>query len=240
MQGIARGIMNVDFGNPLAVKYMQVALESFQRVSDIFEVTVVQCITPDTLLEGVNNDLSGRSPQELAAFHSHYRAAKRMAKGERIWMLEHDAFLRPECEDTFRMIMSKWSSKDSSLQLGMANEFWTTTPKIAAMNCKEFENGYKRGPMQLLHVVTDEYCRSKNNTHPNTYWPANRFKNPEYCNKTGLNVDVSSAYTKPLKIWDSPIIQIIDEEFGGTVTDTGKRKYDREVHPDYSWITLDK
>jgi hypothetical protein len=94
--------------------------------------------------------------------------------------------------------------------------------------------------MQLLHVVTDKYCRSKKNIHPNTYWPANRFQNPDYCNKTGLNVDVSSAYTKPIKVWDSPIIQIIDEEFGGTVTDTGKRKYDREVHPDYNWITLDK
>ena len=39
--------------------------------------------------------------------------------------------------------------------------------------------------------------------------------------------------------WDSPIIQIIDEKYGGTVIDTGKRKYDREVHPDYEWIKLD-
>ena len=235
----ARGIMNVDFGNPLAVKYMNVALESFQRVSDIFEVTVVQCITPDTLLPNVNNNLSGRSPQELAAFHTHYRAAKRMASGERIWMLEHDAYLRPEGEEFFRMIMSKWLNKKSSMQLGMANEFWMTIPPIAKMYCEEFENNYDRGPMQLLHTVTDRYCRQNNNRHNNTYWPSNRFKNPHWCNKTGMNTDVSSAYNSPVKQWDSPIIQIIDEKYGGTVIDTGKRKYDREVHPDYEWIKLD-
>lgn len=235
----ARGIMNVDFGNPLAVKYMNVALESFQRVSDIFEVTVVQCITPDTLLPNVNNNLSGRSPQELAAFHTHYRAAKRMAEGERIWMLEHDAYLRPDGEEFFRMIMSKWLGKKSSMQLGMANEFWTTIPPIAKMYCETFENNYDRGPMQLLHTVTDKYCRQNNNRHNNTYWPSNRFKNPHWCNKTGMNTDVSSAYNSPVKQWDSPIIQIIDEKYGGTVIDTGKRKYDREVHPDYEWIKLD-
>lgn len=235
----ARGIMNVDFGNPLAVKYMNVALESFQRVSDIFEVTVVQCITPDTLLPNVNNNLSGRSPQELAAFHTHYRAAKRMASGERIWMLEHDAYLRPEGEEFFRMIMSKWLNKKSSMQLGMANEFWMTIPPIAKMYCEAFENNYDRGPMQLLHTVTDKYCRQNNNRHNNTYWPSNRFKNPHWCNKTGMNTDVSSAYNSPVKQWDSPIIQIIDEKYGGTVIDTGKRKYDRDVHPDYEWIKLD-
>lgn len=235
----ARGIMNVDFGNPLAVRYMNVALESFQRVSDIFEVTVVQCITPDTLLPNVNNNLSGRSPQELAAFHTHYRHAKRIANGERIWMMEHDAYLRPEGEEFFRMIMSKWKTKRSSLQLGMANEFWTTIPPIAKKFCDRFENNYKRGPMMLLHTVTDEYCKEVGNKHNNTYWPSNRYKNPEWANKTGMNTDVSSAYRSPVKQWDSPIIQIIDEKYGGTVTDTGKRKYDRDVHPDYEWIKLD-
>lgn len=235
----ARGIMNVDFGNPLAVKYMNVALESFQRVSDIFEVTVVQCITPDTLLPNVNNNLSGRSPQELAAFHTHYRAAKRMASGERIWMLEHDAYLRPEGEEFFRMIMSKWLNKKSSMQLGMANEFWMTIPPIAKMYCEAFENNYDRGPMQLLHTVTDKYCRQNNNRHNNTYWPSNRFKNPHWCNKTGMNTDVSSAYNNPVKQWDSPIIQILDEKYGGTVTDTGKSKYIKKNHPDVEWIELD-
>lgn len=235
----ARGIMNVDFNNPLAVRYMNVALKSFQRVSDIFELSVVQCITPDTLLPNVNNDLEGRSPQELAAFHTHYRAAKRMASGERIWMVEHDAYLRPEGEEFFRMLMTKWKTLKSSCQLGMGNEFWTTHPDIAKMYCHEFENGFKRGPMQLLHIVTDRYCRENKNVHPNTYWPSNRFKEPTWKNKTGLNIEVSLAYNFPVKQWQSPIIQIIDEKYGGTVTDTGKRKYDRDVHPDYEWITLD-
>lgn len=231
--------MNVDFNNPLAVKYMTESLKSWQRISDIFEVTVVQCVTPDTLLPNVNDSLKRRSPQELAAFHSHYRVAKRIQNGERLWMMEHDAYLKPEGEDFMRMILSKWLSKKSSMQLGMANEFWTTIPEIAKLYCESFENGYNGGPMQLLHNVTDQYRKTVDDRHPCTYWPSNRFKNPDWKNKTGLNLDVSSAYNNPTKQWDSPVTQIMDIKYGGTVTDTGKPKYIKKNHPDVEWITLD-
>jgi hypothetical protein len=242
---LARGIMNVDLNNPLAVKYMEVALRSWERVSDIFEVEVVQCITPDTLLEGVNNNLERRSPQELAALHTHYRSAKRMASGERFWNMEHDAYLKPEGEEFFRMILSKWKGKKSSMQLGMANEFWTTIPEIAQMYCERIEKNYDRGPMQLLHTVTDVWRRKHGDDHLCTYWPANRFKNKDWTNKTGLNHDVSSAYNSPVKMWDSPVTQILDEKYGSTVTDREKQKkkdnqfYTMKEHPDALWITLD-
>lgn len=235
----AKGIMNVDLNNPLAVRYMEVALKSWERVSDVFEIEVVQCITPDTLLPDVNNDTSQRSPQELAAFHTHYRHAKRIQNGERLWMMEHDAYFRPEGEEFFRMIMTKWERKISSFQLGMANEFWTTSADIAKRYCEFFEKGYKRGPMALLHQMTDIDMREKGNKHPSTYWPANRFKNPEWMNMTGLHVDVSMAYNQPLKLFPSPVTQVLDGALGGTVTDTGKKKYIVANTPDVHYITLD-
>lgn len=239
----ARGIMNVDLNNPLAVKYMVESLKSWERLSDVFEITVVQCITPDTLLPNVNDSLKKRSPQELAAFHSHYRLAKRIADGERLWMMEHDAYLKPEGEEFMRMILSKWLTKQSTFQLGIANEFWTTTPDIAKMYCEEFENGYEHGPMALLHKVTDIYRRQnldKPYAHACTYWPCNRFKNPDWKNKTGLGLLVNDAYNNPITQWDSPVSQIMDESYGGTVIDTGKKKYIKENHPDVEWITLNE
>lgn len=236
--------MQVDLNNPLAVAYMKHALKSYEIVSDIFRVNVVQCVTPDTLLEelkDIPNQLKNRSPQELASLHSNYRAAKRMAAGERFWAIEHDAYLRPEHEDIFRMIMSKWLTKQSTLQIGMANEFWTTIPEIAKMFCDEIEKGWSTGPMSLLHRVTDIYLKNKKETN-STYWPANRFKNKEWVNKTGIGTNVSNAYTSPIKVIDSPICQIMDENRGRTVTDrpkTQKISHSKELNPDYKWIILD-
>jgi len=236
-----RGIMNVDLNNPLAMRYLEVSLKSWERVSDIFEVHVTQCITPDTLIPNLNDNLNNRSPQELAALHTHYRVAKRIAMNERVWCMEHDAYLRPEGEDFFRLIMSKWLTKKSSFQLGIANEFWTTIPEIARMFCTKVENNYDRGPMQLLHSVTDTWRRDNPDGHACTYWPANRFRNPDWCNKTGLNYDVSGAYNKPIKLWDAPVCQILDEKYQSTVTDRPKNANIRTVknQPDMKWITLD-
>lgn len=240
----AKGIMNVDLNNPLAVRYMEVALKSWECVSDVFEVEVVQCITPDTLLENVNNNLVKRSPQELAALHTHYRTAKRMSQGDRVWMMEHDAYLKPEGEDFFRMILSKWLTKKSTFQLGMANEFWTTIPQIAQLYCERIENDWAGGPMQLLHKVTDEWRRANKDGHACTYWVANRHHNSEWLNKTGLGHDVSSAYNRPIKLFDQCVTQILDERYGGTVRDRSNQKGDTKVytkpqHPDVMWITLD-
>lgn len=234
--------MQIDFNSPLAVAYHKHALKSFECVSDIFHVNVIQCVTPDTLLEelkDVPNQLKKRSPQELASIHSNYRAAKRMAQGERFWALEHDAYLRPEYEQIFRMIMSKWLTKKTTLQLGIANEFWTTIPEIAKLFCERIENGWEIGPMSLLHRVTDVYLKDKPKTK-DTYWPANRYKNKEWINKTGIGYNVTNAYNDAPIIIDSPICQILDEKYGGTVVDRGKNIYNKKAHPDMKWIDLGK
>ena len=41
--------MGVDLNNPLAVKYNELSLKSFECVSDVLNINVIQCITPDTL-----------------------------------------------------------------------------------------------------------------------------------------------------------------------------------------------
>lgn len=237
-----KGIIQADLNNPLAVKYLEIAVKSYERVSDIFQVEVQQCITPDTLLDelkDIPDQLKNRSPQELASIHSNYRAAKRMSQGERFWAMEHDAYLRPEHEETFRMIMSKWLTKKTTLQIGMANEFWTTTPEIAQLFCNEIKNGFSRGPMALLHKVTDIHLKDKPKLR-DTYWPANRFKNNDWMNKTGVGYNVSNAYNNPPVIIDAPITQILDEKYGGTVVDRPKNLYNRQVNPDMKWISLDE
>lgn len=239
-----KAIMQIDLNNALALRYHEVALKSFERVSDIFEIEVVQCVLPTTLLpelKDIPNALTKRSPQELASLHSNYRMAKRISEGERFWVLEHDAYLRPQHEDVFRMIMSKWLTKDSTFQLGMANEFWTTVPAIAKMYCEQVRLGWDIGPMSLLHRVTDAYCRTKKHNHRDTYWPMNRFKNPEWRNKTGVDINVSIAYNRPSIVIDSPITQILDEKYGGTVRDRKRSNkiYVKEAHPDVEWIKLD-
>lgn len=233
--------MQVDLNNSLAVAYMNHALKSFEIVSDIFHVNVLQCVTPDTLLDelkNASNQLTRRSPQELASLHSNYRIAKRIANGEKIWALEHDAYLRSEHEDVFRMIMSKWLSRRSTLNLGMANEFWTTTQEIAQDYCLRIERGWEYGPMSLLHRCTDSYHVGKKQQYT-TYWPANRYKNRKWCNMTGVGYNVSSAYNSGKILLNSPICQILDERYGGTVVDRKKKIYYRELHPDVKWITLD-
>ncbi len=233
--------MQIDLNNELAVRYHHHALKSFEPVADIFHINVIQCVTPDTLLDelkNIPNQLTHRSPQELASIHSNYRAAKRMAQGERFWALEHDAFLRIEHENNFRMIMSKWLTKKSTFQLGMANEFWTTTPEIAKLFCEQIENGWSRGPMGLLHRVTDIHLKNKSKK-TDTYWPANRFKNKDWTNKTGIGHNVTNAFNNPAIIIDSPICQILDEKYGGTVVDRGKKIYNRKAHPDAKWIDLE-
>ena len=41
--------MIVDFDNPVSMKYMELSLKSFKSLSDILEITPVQCTKPETL-----------------------------------------------------------------------------------------------------------------------------------------------------------------------------------------------
>lgn len=253
-----KSYMQVDLNNELAVRYMNYALKSFERVKDIFEIEVVQCITPETLLPELKDNPNitvdpktqkkyrNRSPCEIASLHSNYRMIKRFAEGERFFVLEHDAYLRPEHEDVFRMVMSKWREMPIIL-LGTAFEFYTMQPYLAREWIKVLENGTNLGPMGIAHQVGTHKVPGKFN---NCYFPANRYKDPRWCNLTGVGKNTSMCYDDPNVLLNSPITQIADERYGGTVTDRdwqlvdGKyimeKTYNRTKHPDFEWITLDE
>lgn len=234
--------MQVELNNPLAVKYHEVALKSFERVSDIFEINVIQCLTPDTLLDTITLDpKKPRSPQEQASLHSQYRMHKRIANGERLWIMEHDAYLHPEHEDTFRMIMSKYQQM-YTCNIGIAMECYTAHPIVSKMFCERVENDLKTnstGPMGILHSVTDIITKDKNNQFNNVYWPKRGQDN-----KTGLGRTVTEAFQKPRKVLDAPVCQLIDEQAGTTVIDRpiNRRieRYNPKTHPNFKFIDIDK
>jgi len=84
--------MQVELNNPLAVKYHEVALKSFERVSDIFEINVIQCLTPDTLLDTITLDpKKPRSPQDrlLSILSIVCISVLRMARDFGLWSTMH-------------------------------------------------------------------------------------------------------------------------------------------------------
>ena len=255
-----KAYMQVDLNNELAVRYMERALQSYEPVKDIFEIEVVQCITPETLLPELtdnilitrnkeNTPLRNRSPQEIGSLHSNYRMIKRLSQGEKFWVLEHDAYLRPQHEDVFRMLMSKWKQFPAA-GIGTAFEFYTMNSEIAQIWIDTFLSGTHLGPMGIMHSATDQWSKRHDNQKRNIYWPANRFKHVEWTNKTGVDVSCHACHQRPKIIIDSPITQILDEKYGGTVIDRKKTKdkngkydkniiYNRKSHPDVEWISLD-
>jgi len=253
--------MQVDLNNELAVRYMEVALKSFERVSDIFEIEVVQCITPETLLpeltsiDALNYDKNGklyrmRSPQEIGSMHSNYRMIKRLSQGERFWILEHDAFLRADGEDVFRTLMSKWQQFPAA-GIGMAFEFYTMWPEVSQKWIDIFLNGAAMGPMGIMHIAVDRWSNETKYNKQNVYWPCDRKVDTRWANMTGIGRSCQQAHRDPSKILHSPITQCIDIRYGGTVTDreitknpkTGEYDqnilYNKKRHPDVEWITLD-
>ena len=233
------GYMQVDLANPLAVKYHEVALKSFERVKDIFHINVVQCVTPDTLLDLPFSDKKSRSPQEKASICSQYRMMKRISQGERLWIMEHDAYLRPDHEDIFRMIMSKYQQM-LTCNIGIAMECYTAHPRIANLFCEHVEKDAEitaTGPMGILHNATDQFATKHKNQLGNVYWPK-----AGQDNKTGLSNNVSSAHRKPRKILEAPVTQLIDINHGTTVTDRPKNQvknfYTPETHPNFHFVDL--
>jgi len=255
-----KGIMQVDLNNELAVRYKDYALKSFEPVKDIFEIEVTQCVTPDNFLEelegekGVtqnlktNKRLKARSPQEIGSLQSKYLLTKRLAAGEKFWIMEHDAYLRPQHENVFRMLMTKWQ-KFPCAGIGIANEFYTLWEDIAAIWIDLFLSGHPTGPMGITHAATNIWAEKTKYRGRDVYWPASRFIDPRWCNMTGLGQNCNIAHKDPQVIIHSPITQCIDYKYGGTVTDRPHQlvngKYDKEKayaikdHPDFEWITLD-
>ena len=82
--------MGVDLNNPLAVKYNELSVKSFECVSDVLNINVIQCITPDTLFPHLTlSKHKDRSPQEIAHIHSTFRLELLVANVCGLWSMMH-------------------------------------------------------------------------------------------------------------------------------------------------------
>jgi len=230
--------MNVDLNNPLAVKYHQLSLKSFECVKDIFNINVLQCITPDTLLDISFSDKKKRSPQEEATICSQYRLIERISQGEKLFVMEHDAYLIPERETIFRTIMSDYE-KILTCNVGIAMECYTTHPSVAELFCELVRNDSttrQKGPMGILHYATDVIARGNNSDRNWVYWPKEGKRN-----KTGLDVNVTKSHGRPKIVIDAPVTQLIDNLQGTTVTDRVhiNNIYTPETHPNFHFVDID-
>jgi hypothetical protein len=245
---MVRGYVQADLRSPVVHKYLQKALESWKCVEDVFEIIVVQCIKPnEDLYDSVKyreveirvsdfDSSKRRSPQEIASLLSQYRYMKRIAKGEQLFIMEHDAYL--EGEEEFRRVLGKFHQM-LVCNVGIAMECYTCCADVAEIFCELVENDYDhnyRGPMTILHKACDQYSQQIRNKSRNVWWPKSG-----QTNETGLSNDVSTAFRSPMLTIPAPVTQIIDPHFGSTVTDRERinPKYTKKTHPNFRFVELD-
>jgi len=145
--------MICDMGNPLSMRYVELSLASFEPVSDIVSITPVQCTTPDTLpirfeknQEPIPFYVGEAGPDDYlharffggtfcdnevynSIMHSQLMLIERIAAGEPIAIMEHDAALINE--ETFRtMVDEHWGEVDVFMP-GTCMEFYGMTQRYA-------------------------------------------------------------------------------------------------------------
>lgn len=141
-----------DFDNETSMRYLEKSLESFSAVDDIIKITPIQCTTPSTLpirygemqepipfyvdLE-TGDRLGARffggtfcdTPIYNCIMHSQWQLIGRIANGEPIAIMEHDAALINE--DSFReMIDLFWGDVDVFMP-GACMEFYGLSQRFA-------------------------------------------------------------------------------------------------------------
>lgn len=246
------GYIQGDLSMPLVHAYLKLVLKRWECVKDVFRIEVVDCIKPggdllylptggsrrELLTQGMFDPAKGRSPQEIASIMSQYRYMKQIAEGDPCWIMEHDAVLRPDHEEQFRITLQK--APDTLVcNIGIAMECYTVHPEVAKKFCFFVENDFDhkhKGPMGMLHTACDLYSKQINNKTRNVWWPKKGRKN-----ETGLSHDVSSAFSSPMRTISAPVTQVMDKNFGSTVTDRPNVNpdYDEKTHPNFEFVTLD-
>jgi len=211
--------MQIDLDNPIAVAYSELALRSFEPVKDIFNIEVVQCITPQTYLPSLSHLVwKHKTPSEIASFHSTYRMLKRIEHGEKLWIMEHDAYLIPENEATFRKVLGKYEQLAVAV-VGMATECFTANAEVARIYCENVERGRAYGNMSNLHKSTNRWASNCRNRMNNVYWPLDWKKSSDWVRKMGIACNVDDARHDPLGIEDAPVAQLIDPLVGSSLPD---------------------
>lgn len=210
-----RAYQILDFDNPLSVQYQQHSAQSLAPLSDLIQITPVQCTTPATLPTGLLYDKKKRTETEKAALVSHYNLVKRLAAGEEFIILEHDAYLWPDRESNFRFLFghvhySMWNC-------GIAAECYTMNKEVAKIFCDMVENdsthGY-RGPLAIMHAAANKYA---NENKTNVVWIVGGATK-----QTCIASSCEEAFQKKGEVYDAPITQHVIENIGSTIKRNGK------------------
>lgn len=202
----------VDFNNPISMEYMEGSQKTFECVKDVLDIVPVQCYVPDTIPEGIYSDKSPRSPTERAIAYTHYSLVERIAGGERIIIMEHDAYLIPEREDIFRLSLAHCN--DFKLwNCGIALECYTLQKAVALNYCRYFRAMAATeisGPMNRLHVASD------NTAEGMVLWPRLGQKNLSCISDSVYKCNKGDGIVQP-----APVTQFIKRSLG--VTNVDKR-----------------
>ena len=175
--------MICDFSNPISMRYVEMSLESLKPLNDIITITPVQCTTPETLpvryeknLEPIPFYVSDDGKDYLrprhyggtfcddpiynCIMHSHMQLIERIAQGEEILILEHDAALVNE--ESFRDMLDTFWGSDIFFP-GACMEFYGLSQRFASWMVELMEDfplvqesaGYQKdcrfsGPMGVI------------------------------------------------------------------------------------------
>jgi hypothetical protein len=167
--------MICDFGNPISMRYVEMSLESLKPLNDIITITPVQCTTPETLpiryernQEPIPFYVSDDGKDYLrprhyggtfcddkiynCIMHSHMQLIERIAQGEEILILEHDAALVNE--ESFREMLDTFWGSDIFFP-GACMEFYSLSQRFASWMVDTMEdfpstNFRFSGPMGVI------------------------------------------------------------------------------------------
>lgn len=218
-----KALQIADLTNPISLEYVEFSRQSLACVSDIIDLEPFQCITPKDLPDWIKDVNDGRSPTEKAALISHYTLMSRVADGEDILIMEHDAHLWPQHEQLFRQLLSK--TEDFSVAIyGIAVECYRLSQSHAKMCCEMIkkESLNKRvGPLGLLHAADD-----KRGTKHKAMWPLKGSQG-----KLCISDTVTSAFNGKGDIVDAPITQHVSSSLGVTIDSKKRPPINKQNNP---------
>lgn len=195
-----RAIMICDFNNPVSMAYANICKKTWDDVSNV-EVELWQCYTPKTELSAPFSIPWGESssaskyknvehkitPTERCCLTSMFYWWKHIAEtGERVIILEHDAFVRDAKK--VEMLVDQIDKHDLWC-IGIAAECITLSPRLAKFGMDKWLNRMQiidAGPMAELWTLIHDFGNAMfkrqrdpkfNNDLKFTTWPTRHMKN---------------------------------------------------------------
>lgn len=143
-----KAYMICDMNNPVSTHYLELSLSQFSII-DSLDIEPYQCFTPETLPEFEFDETRQRTPSEKATIYTHYSLWKKAIEtGEDFWIMEHDAYLRPDRIDSFWDAIQKYEDPKfniCSITLGIGAEMYKGTKQWFGAISDLFENERKSG-----------------------------------------------------------------------------------------------